>query len=164
MSTVARAEYIVFRIDYRGNDRSEGVATGAYGDPSYTVDVLNAVTSLQHIRSVNSQKIGMWGHSWWFFNAAGDGHLEGYQSGRNLVGSGWLLSGYAVQLASKRTNTNPATGMGRSWRVEWIEQYGTPEKTRILSSISANSFLTGPLRSAPSSTSQLDGEVRWNFR
>ena len=57
------AGFVVFRIDYRGHDRSEGLATGAYGDPGYTVDVLNAVASLQRFPLINPQKIGMWGHS-----------------------------------------------------------------------------------------------------
>jgi len=30
---LARSQYIVFRIDYRGHDQSEGQASGAYGDP-----------------------------------------------------------------------------------------------------------------------------------
>jgi len=33
---LARSDYIVFRIDYRGHDRSEGEASGAYGHPGYT--------------------------------------------------------------------------------------------------------------------------------
>jgi uncharacterized protein len=60
---LARAGYVVFRIDYRGHDRSEGEASGAYGNPGYTVDVLNAVAALQQYPGVNPQKIGMWGHS-----------------------------------------------------------------------------------------------------
>ncbi|MBN2386464.1 MAG: alpha/beta fold hydrolase [Anaerolineales bacterium] len=60
---LARSGYVVFRIDYRGHDRSEGEARGAYGDPGYTVDVLNAVASLAQHPAVNPEKIGMWGHS-----------------------------------------------------------------------------------------------------
>ena len=60
---LARSGYIVFRIDYRGNDRSEGVASGAYGSPGYTVDVLNAVASLKRFPQANPNRIGMWGHS-----------------------------------------------------------------------------------------------------
>ena len=40
---LAQSGYVVFRIDYRGHDQSEGEATGAYGDTGYLVDVLNAV-------------------------------------------------------------------------------------------------------------------------
>ncbi len=60
---LARSQYVVFRIDYRGHDRSEGEARGAYGDPGYITDVLNAVSSLQQYPAVNPDKIGMWGHS-----------------------------------------------------------------------------------------------------
>ncbi len=60
---LAQSGYIVFRIDYRGHDRSEGEANGAYGDPGYTVDVLNAVTALKRFPQVDPERIGMWGHS-----------------------------------------------------------------------------------------------------
>ena len=60
---LAESGYVVFRIDYRGHDQSEGVAEGAYGDPGYEVDVLNAVASLKRYPKVNPEKIGMWGHS-----------------------------------------------------------------------------------------------------
>ena len=59
----ARAGYIVFKPDYRGNGNSEGTPEGAYYAPSYTVDVLNAVASLKKYPDANPEKIGMWGHS-----------------------------------------------------------------------------------------------------
>jgi dipeptidyl aminopeptidase/acylaminoacyl peptidase len=60
---LARSGYIVFRIDYRGHGSSQGNPQGAYGDPGYEVDVLNAVASLKRHPKVNPEKIGMWGHS-----------------------------------------------------------------------------------------------------
>src|SRR5574341_1807766 len=60
---IARNGYIVFRSDYRGHDRSEGVAGGAYSRPDYTVDVLNAVASMKRYPGVDPNRIGMWGHS-----------------------------------------------------------------------------------------------------
>jgi uncharacterized protein len=63
VDNLARSGYVVFRIDYRGHDRSEGQPNGAYGDPGYTHDVMNAVTSLKNSPYVNPEKIGMWGHS-----------------------------------------------------------------------------------------------------
>ncbi len=60
---LARSGYIVFRIDYRGHDRSEGAARGAYGDPGYTTDVLNALGALKRFPEADPQRIGMWGHS-----------------------------------------------------------------------------------------------------
>lgn len=61
--TFARRGYVVFKIDYRGNGNSEGKPEGAYQSPAYTVDVLNALASLQKIKNVNPKKIGVWGHS-----------------------------------------------------------------------------------------------------
>ena len=60
---IAKSGYVVFRIDYRGHDASEGEATGAYGSPGYQIDVLNAVASIKQLPEVNPEKIGMWGHS-----------------------------------------------------------------------------------------------------
>ena len=44
---LARNGYIVLRSDYRGHDQSEGEARGAYGAPDYTVDVMNALASME---------------------------------------------------------------------------------------------------------------------
>ena len=56
--------YITFKSDYRGNGSSEGSSQGgAYGSPGYVVDVLNAVTSLQHYPGADASRLGMWGHS-----------------------------------------------------------------------------------------------------
>ena len=59
----ARNGYIVLRPDYRGHDRSEGEAVGAYGSPAYTIDVLNAVASMRAFPDADPDRIGMWGHS-----------------------------------------------------------------------------------------------------
>jgi dipeptidyl aminopeptidase/acylaminoacyl peptidase len=59
----SRNGYILFRPDYRGHGNSEGEATGAYGSPAYTIDVLNAVASMQAYAGANPERIGMWGHS-----------------------------------------------------------------------------------------------------
>jgi dipeptidyl aminopeptidase/acylaminoacyl peptidase len=59
----ARDGYIVFKPDYRGFGSSEGKAVSAYGAPDDTVDVLNAVTTLQRYPEADPNRIGMWGHS-----------------------------------------------------------------------------------------------------
>ena len=59
----AKNGYVVFKPDYRGNGSSEGNPEGAYFSPAYTVDVLNALSSVKKLPYVNPQKIGMWGHS-----------------------------------------------------------------------------------------------------
>src|SRR5512145_3052471 len=60
---IARSGYIVFKSDYRGHDRSEGQAGGAYSRPDYTVDILNAVASMKKYPDADGNRIGMWGHS-----------------------------------------------------------------------------------------------------
>lgn len=59
----AKNGYIVFKSDYRGNGSSQGQPEGAYYSPAYTVDVLNAFSSLKKYSEGNPNKIGMWGHS-----------------------------------------------------------------------------------------------------
>ncbi len=59
----AKNGYIVFKPDYRGNGSSEGKPEGAYYSPAYTVDDLNALSSLRRYKDVNPNKIGVWGHS-----------------------------------------------------------------------------------------------------
>ena len=55
--------YVVLKPDYRGHNNSEGRATGGYGTPDYTVDVLNALAALRKYPGVDPERIGMWGHS-----------------------------------------------------------------------------------------------------
>ncbi len=149
---LARHGYIVFRIDYRGHDRSEGVASGAYGNPGYAIDVLNAVAALKSYPLADPQRIGMWGHS-----------MGGYLTLRAMVVSPDVKAGviWAGVVASypdlltrwRRSSSSvptPVPGGGRSWRSGWIEQYGTPEENpQFWASVSANTFLgdlSGPLQ------------------
>ncbi len=59
----SRNGYIVFKPDYRGHGNSAGKPEGAYYSPAYTIDVLNAVSSIKKYPAANPDKIGMWGHS-----------------------------------------------------------------------------------------------------
>ena len=59
----ARNSYIVFKPDYRGHGNSEGQPLGAYYSPAYTIDVLNAISTLRRYKDADPQRIGMWGHS-----------------------------------------------------------------------------------------------------
>jgi uncharacterized protein len=146
---LASAGYIVFRIDYRGNDQSEGIPTGAYGSPGYTVDVLNAVASIKRFPQANPNKIGMWGHS-----------MGGFLTLRAMVISpdikaGVIWSGVVADYNDLLYNwhhrapvpTQPASTL--RWR-SWTDLYGTPqENPQFWDSLSANSYLTdlsGPLQ------------------
>jgi len=59
----SRNGYIVFRPDYRGHGNSEGNPEGAYYSPAYTIDVLNAVSSMKKYKDADPKRFGMWGHS-----------------------------------------------------------------------------------------------------
>jgi len=63
VDSFARSGYIVFRPDYRGHGESEGIPEGAYYSPAYTIDVLNAVSSMQKYSEADPERVGMWGHS-----------------------------------------------------------------------------------------------------
>lgn len=149
---LARSGYIVFRIDYRGHDRSEGEASGAYGNPGYTVDVLNAVEALQQFPQVDPNRIGMWGHS-----------MGGYLTLRAMVispdikaGVIWagVVASYTDMLNNWRRTGGPTPtpnpSGARRWRNSWMDEYGTPEENpEFWNSISANSYLldiSGPIQ------------------
>ncbi len=145
---LAQSGYVVFRIDYRGHDRSEGVAQGAYGDPGYEVDVLNAIASLKSFPQVNPQKIGIWGHS-----------MGGYLALRAMVVSkdikvGVIWSGvvgsYPDLLYNWHTGPSTPPANAAEWRQDWLTRFGPPqENPAFWASISANSYLadlSGPLQ------------------
>jgi len=151
----ARNGYIVLRSDYRGHDKSEGEARGAYGSPDYVVDVLNAVASVKRYKDADANRIGMWGHS-----------MGGYITLRSMVISRDIKAGviWAGVVASypdlverwRRNNTNATPDPNnipqgaRRWRQQLLEEYGTPvENPAFWNSISANSYLkdlSGPVQ------------------
>src|SRR3989338_11464332 len=55
----SRNGYIVLKSDYRGHGNSEGNAPGGYGSPAYTIDILNAISSIKKFRDVDINRIGM---------------------------------------------------------------------------------------------------------
>jgi dipeptidyl aminopeptidase/acylaminoacyl peptidase len=149
---LARSGYIVFRIDYRGHDRSEGIPSGAYSDPGYIVDVLNAFASLQQFPAADPNRIGMWGHS-----------MGGYLTLRSMViqpeikaGVIWagVVASYPDLLTRWRRGNRPTPTPGgsssRGWRSGWIEEYGTPEQNpEFWNAVSSNTYLadlSGPIQ------------------
>jgi dipeptidyl aminopeptidase/acylaminoacyl peptidase len=59
----SRNGYIVFKSDYRGHGNSEGQADYPEYSPSYTIDILNAISSIKKYKDADAGRIGMWGHS-----------------------------------------------------------------------------------------------------
>jgi dipeptidyl aminopeptidase/acylaminoacyl peptidase len=59
----SRNGYIVFKSDYRGHGNSEGKAEFPEYSPSYTIDILNAISSIKKYKDADPSRIGMWGHS-----------------------------------------------------------------------------------------------------
>lgn len=60
---LSRNGFVVFKIDLRGHDESEGEPGGAYYSSDYIIDALNAYSAMQNSDYVNPEKIGLWGHS-----------------------------------------------------------------------------------------------------
>jgi dienelactone hydrolase len=147
----ARAGYILIRPDYRGHADSEGEATGAYGDPGYTIDVLNAISSIAQYPDADPNRLGLWGHS-----------MGGYITARAMVvrddikaGVIWagVVASYPDIITSwTRRNNVPTTipTQARRWRQVLQEEYGTPEENpQFWASISTNSYvddLSGPVQ------------------
>jgi dienelactone hydrolase len=155
---LARSGYIVLRSDYRGHDQSEGEARGGYGAPDYTVDVMNAVASMEQFPDADPQRIGMWGHS-----------MGGYITLRSMVITDTIKAGVIwagvvgpyPNLFQRPTATPTPEGatpeptitgtpsFNRRWRAELTETYGTPEENpEFWASISSPTFvndISGPL-------------------
>lgn len=63
VDSLAKNGFVVFKIDYRGNGKSEGDPSGSYFSSAYTIDAVVALKSLQTLTNVNPNRIGFWGHS-----------------------------------------------------------------------------------------------------
>lgn len=60
---LAEAGFVVFKIDLRGHDQSEGEPSGAYFSPNYVYDTMAAGRALAGYSRVDAERIGLWGHS-----------------------------------------------------------------------------------------------------
>lgn len=149
----ARTGYVTFKSDYRGNGNSEGKPEGAYYSPAYTIDVLNAVSSVKKLSYVNPDKIGMWGHS-----------MGGAVTLRSMVVSkdikvGVIWSGVVASYYDlmnnwhRRVPFQPSLreqGSFRSGRQQFIDLYGTPDQNpsfwNSISPINFVSDISGPVQ------------------
>ncbi len=146
----SRNGYILFRPDYRGHGSSEGTASGGYGSNGYTIDVLNAVSSIKKYKDADPARIGMWGHS-----------MGGHVTVRNMVtrkdikaGVIWagVVASYSDLLNNwrRRVTSPPPGATARGWRQELVNDYGEPEDNpEFWNSISANAYLkdiSGPIQ------------------
>lgn len=172
----SRNGYILFRPDYRGHGSSEGNAEGGYGTNAYTVDVLNAVSSIKKLKSpddltldpsperrgkeaegstiVDPNRMGMWGHS-----------MGGHITLRSMVVNKDIKAGviWAGVVASypdlinnwRRRSTGTSVtpsipGSARRWRNRLEEEFGSPEENpSFWNAISANTFfkdISGPVQ------------------
>jgi uncharacterized protein len=138
----ARSGYIVLRSDYRGHDRSEGVASGGYGSPDYTVDVLNGLAAIKRYKDADPNRIGMWGHS-----MGGQITLRSIVIVKTIkaavIWSG-VVASYPDLLANWNVRAGAAavSGESRSWRQRLVTVNGTPQSNpQFWNSISPNSYL-----------------------
>ncbi|HLF25585.1 MAG TPA: prolyl oligopeptidase family serine peptidase [Anaerolineae bacterium] len=147
---LARAGYITFKSDYRGNGDSEGTPSGHFA-PGYTIDVLNAVGSLKKYADADPNRIGMWGHS-----LGGEITLRAMVIQRDIK-AGVIWAGTVAPLAEQLDMWGRGTGGGlrpphsaSGGSGNLAEQYGTPEENpEFWASLSANSYLgdlSGPLQ------------------
>jgi dipeptidyl aminopeptidase/acylaminoacyl peptidase len=140
----------VLRPDLRGHGDSEGEAYGAYGDPGYTIDALNALASIKQYEDADTNRIGMWGHS-----------MGGYITARAMVVSKEIRAGviwagvvapYAEMIAQWGSMEEPSPlAIGELPIASvLVDAYGTPEQNPgFWSAISANSYaadLSGPVQ------------------
>ena len=150
VNALATNGYVVFKPDYRGHGDSEGAASGGYSSPAYTVDVLNALASVQRYPGVNPEKMGMWGHSM-------GGHLtlramvtvKSIKAGVIWAG---VVGSYPDMMTNWRRNRPFPTTSGRLSRIgqELTDTYGTwdqnPEFWASISPIDNVADISGPLQ------------------
>lgn len=150
VNALATNGYVVFKPDYRGHGDSEGNASGAYSSPAYTVDVLNALASVQRFPGVNPEKMGMWGHS-----------MGGHLTLRAMVTvksikAGVIWAGVVASYQDMSTNWRRSrpfpTPAGRLSRLaqELTSTYGSwdtnPEFWESISPIDNLADISGPLQ------------------
>ena len=133
VDALARAGFVVFKIDLRGFGNSEGEPEGSYFSPAYTIDAIAALKSLQTLDYVDPDGIGMWGHS-----MAGNLVLRAMliepaiRAGVIWAGAVYSyddFSRYSITDASYNPSSG-ATSTGRRIGQQIRETYGPPDTTQ----------------------------------
>lgn len=134
--------YIVIKPDYRGHGNSEGIASSAYRDPGYVIDVLNALASAKRHPDVDDNRIGMWGHS-----------MGGFITLRAMVTDPTIKAGVIWGGVVVAYTDPEGLWFGRRdrWQRNLARSLGGDyeESPEIWNAISANSYLTeisGPVQ------------------
>jgi dipeptidyl aminopeptidase/acylaminoacyl peptidase len=134
----ARSGYIVLRSDYRGHDRSEGSARGAYRHPDYVIDVLNGLAAVRKYELADPERIGMWGHS-----------MGGYITLRAMVVEPTIKAG-VIWAGVVAAYDDLAARWFRAGREMFLAEFGAPEENPAFwQSISAHYYLedlSGPIQ------------------
>lgn len=145
MAYLVKAGYVVFKSDYRGHGESEGPVENLI-ESGYATDVLNAIASVKKLPNINTNRIGIWGHS-----LGGDVSLKVMLVSKDIkAGVIWgAPSGSYLELIkrwSDREILSKLPEKDRKRRLEMLEQVitglGNPnEKTNIYYAISPVSYI-----------------------
>ncbi len=151
VDAIGRRGYIVFRPDYRGHGKSQGKARGGYSSPDYTIDVLNAVSSISRYPLADPNRIGMWGHS-----MGGQITLRAMVTTCCAIRAGVIWAGvvppYEHIITEWHTTPTPVgfTSVELTWREAFVAEHGIPTANPTFwAEISPNTYLadiSGPLQ------------------
>lgn len=144
VNAFARSGYMVIKPDYRGHGESEGEAAGGYGSNAYTIDVLNAMASVQNHPDADRERVGMWGHSMGGFITL-RAMVVNPEIRAGVIWGGVVASHEDLILNWRRSSGQPSTPppgiatTARRWRDALQSEHGTPnENPEFWSSLSAN--------------------------
>jgi dienelactone hydrolase len=145
---IARNGYIVLAPDYRGHGFSEGTPASGHGSPDYTIDVLNAVSSMRRYADADPARIGLWGHS------MGGGIVLRAMVVDEEIAAGVSWGGVVVSFLDSLERPDLQNVWVPTWfkepRDQYLATYGTPdENPDFWTATSPNAFLadlSGPIQ------------------